>query len=447
MKLILCGFLRRWWIWYSGGLLVATAVNLAHDVLPLPWVPYLLAPWLGGLLVMLDLISGVAGLTLTLPISTKVAARAYWVGGVIMPSVILVIAQCIAAMLAMLFGWRSQPAGGHLDVPFGISTALGCQSLGLNLVISLALSSFSVFACTFLPMSSSRQSGNELSVRVWNVLSAVGIMILFNASMFSGCGMPMILDSVQRSPVAIVSLGALVFVFIVLGYARMEGMLLRWARMRPPTRGASHSGSHYQPQLNFFRAGLPSLFFDTFGATLLMSFSVLLMGLCFKILRNNWIFIHYSLFFCTILAAMRFMQSLRPLRALPISTNKLAVILFLLPMANATLYLGVVAIASLLGMEFQPTAASWTSVLLNAGLASLSSAFCLRFGVKALVLVVFIGIWFLVVFILMVERLHLSSIAFWGPGLSLMALSFSLLRRWIGKSQTYRYRGEPAASV
>ncbi len=447
MKLILRGFLERWRIWYLGGFVLATVMDLAQNVLPLPWVPYLLAPWLGGLLIMLDLISGAAGLTLGLPISRKMAGRAYWVVGVCVPPILMVMAQCVAFTLALLMGLPTEPGSRNSDVPFGISATLGWQSLGLNLVVSLALSSFSTFACTFLPMTSSRQSGNELPARVWNLLSAVGIMLLFNAAMFSGCGMPMILDSVQRSPAAAVPLGALVLFFLVLGHAGMEGMLLRWARMRPQTCEAPRCEKQYQPAAGFLRTGLPALFLDTFGPTLIMSFAVLLIGLYFRALRSNWVFVHYSLFFCTILAGLRFAQSMRPLRALPISTNKLALTLFLLPMANATLFLGVVMIAWLLGMEFQPGATLWTAALLNAGLGSLSGALCLRFGVKALVLMAFLGIWLLMASILLAERLHLASFAFWGPGLSLMAISFVLLRRWLGNSQTYRYRGEPAASL
>jgi hypothetical protein len=456
MKLILFGFFRRWWLWYLGGLLFATILDVLHGVLPLPWMPYLFAPWLGGLLLMLDLISRASGLTLALPVATKTVARAYWMAGVCAPPILLVLAQCLAALFATLLGIPTTSVaerlllefgGPDVDLLVGLSGSPSWWSLSLNLVISTLLSGFSIFAATFLPVNSMKQSGNTLESRIWNLLSALGIMLLFNASLFSACGMPMILDSVQSNPVAIISVLCLGIIFLILGYLRSEAMLLSWARKRPQAESPERSLVPFRPGAVFASSGLLSLFFDTFRMTLVMVCSVVLGGIVFKTLRSNWVFIHYTLFFCSIIPALRFTQSLRPLRALPVSTSRLAFTLFLLPMANAALYLGLLCLVWRLGWGLGMTGMELSPIVLTVGIACLSGGVCSRFGPKALALLAFLGVWLLMIFVYLGERFHFPAIWFWVPGLALMVASLFLLRRWLTSSQTYRFRGEAGAAI
>ena len=187
------------------------------------------------------------------------------------------------------------------------------------------------------------------------------------------------------------------------------------------------------------------MFFDSFQMTFIMTSSVVLIVLLFKPFQGNSLLIHYTLYFCAIMSTLRFMQSLRALRALPLSTNNLALMLFLLPIANAALYLAMVGFAWLLGWGTGFFNMPVAAVVLPAGLACLNAAFCIRFGLKALVLMAFFGISLLVIFIFMAERFHFPPSFFWVPGLCLMASSFALLRRWLTVSQTYRFRGEAEA--
>jgi hypothetical protein len=361
----------------------------------------------------------------------------------------------LAGLLAGLFGIPTaspgkipwELGGDAADIPFDLPEFLSWQSIALNFVVSLVLSGFSFFGATLLPMNSLKQFENDLSTKIWNALTALGITVLFNASIMSSLGMPSILDSAQGNDAALFSLLALGLVFLVLGYVRAESMILRWARLRPQKEAPIRRRGGFKPPAAFASAGLPSLFLDTFWMTLMMICSVLLGGVIFKALRGNWVFIHYTLFFCAIMAALRFTQSLRPLRALPISTNKLALTFFFLPVANAAFYLATIGLAWSLGWNAGVSTGPWVAVVLNVGLACLSGALCLRFGVKALVVMAFLSIWVLMVFVLVSERLHSAPSLFWAPGLVLIVSSLALVRRWLTSSQSYRFRGDPSAAI
>ena len=224
-------------------------------------------------------------------------------------------------------------------------------------------------------------------------------------------------------------------------------MVLRWARLRGQQGTPLRGPLEYRAGSAFRSAGLHSMFLDTFWTTFVMVCSVLIGGMIFKSLQGNWIFIHYTLYFCAILAAFRFTQSLRPLRALPISTTRLALTLFLLPLANAGFYIGMMMLGWHLGWSATFSGAQWAPVVLTTGIASLSAAFSVRFGTKALVLMTILGIWSQTFCMLLWERFHFAERIFWIPGLILLASSLALLRRWVTTSQTYRFRGDPAAAI
>ena len=221
MRLILFGFLRRWWAWYLASLLLATACDLAHNLLPFPYVPYLFAPWLGGLLMMLDLASGAPALTVALPVTRACAGRAYWIAGVCFPPLLVALAQCLAWWMAAQFGIHSdtallpEPGSGGGDLPFGIPNSSSLPALGINLSISIVLSGFSLFALTLMPFNALKEPGDSLPARVWSVFAAFGILLIFGASIFSSCGMPMILNSVKGNPAAILALIGLGCFFLV----------------------------------------------------------------------------------------------------------------------------------------------------------------------------------------------------------------------------------------
>ena len=70
MKLILLSFLRRWWIRYAVAGILVLAVDVTAQLVPdlqRAWTPYLFAPWLGGFLVTMDLVSGTAPLLCSCP--------------------------------------------------------------------------------------------------------------------------------------------------------------------------------------------------------------------------------------------------------------------------------------------------------------------------------------------------------------------------------------------
>ena len=171
-----------------------------------------------------------------------------------------------------------------------------------------------------------------------------------------------------------------------------------------------------------------------------MTFFLMILGL-FK--GNSHLF-EFLLLICSLIPNSGFDLGLRQMRALPFSTNKLALILFLLPLANLVaiaLALGLVHVTGLKRV-FDGNSAS---LLLTAGTISICNSLSLRFGLKGLPLILPLGMILLVASSEFMKSL--SPIWFWILSLLLMGTAFGLLRAWLQSSETYRPSGKSYAGI
>jgi len=152
-------------------------------------------------------------------------------------------------------------------------------------------------------------------------------------------------------------------------------------------------------------------------------------------------FIHYTLVICALLPSLRYLPGLRQLRALPVSIDGLTFTLYLLPLVNFSVCLGVILLAEAIAA---PGALNLTpaALLLTGAIASLGNALTVRFGPKSLPFAFCIGI--VVLPSLQAEFFTRLPVAgYWALSGALMIAAYGILRLSLQSSRIYRL---PAAA-
>ena len=171
-----------------------------------------------------------------------------------------------------------------------------------------------------------------------------------------------------------------------------------------------------------------------------MTFFLMILGL-FK--GNSHLF-EFLLLICSLIPNSGFDRSMRQMRTLPFSTNKLSLILFMLPLANLATITLTLVLVHLIGVQ-RVFGGNSASLLLMAGTISICNSLSLRLGQKALPLILPLGIFLVVAYSELMKSL--SPIFFWILGLLLIGASFGLLRVWLQSSATYRPSGKSFAGI
>ncbi len=432
MKQIIFGFLRRWRLGYLIAILVVTGVDLAAALAPgfrEIWTPYIAAPWLGGFLVTMDLISGTSRLTVTLPVSVRRSGTSYWLLGVCVPTFLLTLIQLLATVVASIAGapdWASIPT---------------------TFLTAFLLAGVSFFASALLP--GVQPKPDRWANALVSQIKAGGVALFWMVSMTSGLMLPQLFKAFHFEPIMVAGQVTFGLVLTWLGYRHATEMILRRARPRVSGEKNSTPSLHFKATGGFGRSGLFSLFGDTFPTAIGMAAIGLLFQGVFSPLRGNMVFLYFLCFFISMIASLRYLLSLRMLRTLPVSSNRLAAALFLLPIGNAAVFIGVMVLGRLAGLEsgLVLNAVSGSTLLLVVSLACACVVLCVRFGPKMLAGLFFVSLWGLMVFVYAVTRLHLPQDAFYWVAIGLMVFSFVFLRKWIGVSESYRPKVEELAPV
>jgi len=447
MNRIILNTLRRWWWFYLLGFLGATVADVAaalfevgHSSFPATtarafagavatglvgglWAPYLLAPILGPMFVLaFDLYRGAAGITIALPISIKKIELSYWLIGVCIPPVVL----SVALVLATIIGHQFDP-----------SVVLGWEKLSLNFLISLFLAGSVFVLLTFLPGAPPEG--------IWSQITSTLAAGFWGASVSSGFFLKQLFQSKQGGPATIASVLSLGLVLTVLGHSRAVKLVITRARTRAGGTRPGRESAEVKAGFHLGGSGLRYLFFASIQKSLAFPLLILPIEMIFGQLGEHSPYPEFVLFMCGILPSMAYSRSLRQMRVLPFSIDKLALTLFLLPLGNlvaATALLGLLQAMGLLGVFYGDPA---RSLILIAGIVCIGHTLTLRFGQKVVPLIFGFGLWFVAACSELLKAFPPS--CSWIGGAILMGASFGLLRRWLQSSGMYRNRGGGYAGV
>jgi hypothetical protein len=424
MKRIVVDYLRRWGWLYAVGFIHALGLDVLAAYVPSfgVFTPYFLAPMLGPLFVLgFDLMRGAAGLTLALPVSARKVGVGYWIVGVCVPAVLLSLALVVASIIAHL-----------LNAPILSSW---------DQVVWTFVISFLICGCIFFVLTFFKVGPQE---GLWN--NAVGGLAggLWGVSAFAGVGVKYLLDFRKHDAVTMTSVVGAALVFTVLGFLHCEEVVKSRARIRLAQRGSPPRSGPVATVTESTKSGLTGfsyMFLESIKFSLGMALGMILFGALLRtFIPVNSPFILFTLLICALLPSLRYFVGLRQLRALPISLDGLAVILFLLPLVNFSLCLGMMFLVEAITATgtFNATPAT---LWFTAAITSVGNAMLVRFGPKSLVIVFPIGIMFLVA--LPMEFFRLPVVGYFALSAVLMIAAFALLRNSLRSSNLYRL---PAAS-
>jgi hypothetical protein len=425
MKLIVIDCVRRWgWI-YLLGFVVATGLNVVGSFFS-PFgvfTPYFLAPMLGPLFVLgFDLMRGTAGVTIALPVAARKVGVSYWIVGVCIPPVLLSLALVLAAVVVS---------------PFNPPNGSGWEQVGLTFVIS-----FLICGGIFLILTGFKVGPQD---GLWNNAVAGLSGALWGVSAFSPIGVKYLLDSRTASPVMMTALVCLGLLLTVLGFrragevvqARARNRITRQSTAQKPTRATAVTAP------NSGISGLPYLFLESMKFALGMAVATILFGLLIRaFLSVSTMFIQYMLLLCALLPSLRHMPSLRQMRTLPISLDGLAITLFLLPVTNFGLCLGILlfADATVVPDFLKATPAT---LLFTGSISLLGNSIVVRFGPKSLPVCFMMGI-ILFALLPMGFFASLPVVAHFTLNGVLLVAAFGLLRSSLRSGNLYRL---PAAAL
>ena len=174
------------------------------------------------------------------------------------------------------------------------------------------------------------------------------------------------------------------------------------------------------------------MFLESLKFSLGMALVMIMFGALLRIfIPVNGPFIQYALLFSALLPSLRYGVGVRQMRALPISLDGLAAVLFMLPLVNFSLCVGLFALVEAIADSgtFNATpAALW----LTAAIASLGNAMLVRFGPKSLPIAVILGI--MALYEIPTGLLFAS----YAVGTALMITAFAMLRSSLRSSKLYR---------
>jgi len=180
------------------------------------------------------------------------------------------------------------------------------------------------------------------------------------------------------------------------------------------------------------------LFRGTVWRWVLVLFGALLRSL----MRIDSMFVHYSLVICALVPSLRYLQGLRQMRALPISLDGLAFTLFVLPLVNFSVCLGLILLAQAITAPGTPNPIP-AALLFSGAIASFGNSLVVRFGPKSLPLTFGIGIMAFFPFQMTFFTSFAGYCAMSALSGVLMIASFMILRVSLQSSKIYRL---PAAS-
>ena len=420
MKLILLDLLRRWgWLYVAGFVLAVTNDLVAIGAkFPTVFAPYFFATILGPVFVLgFDLMRGAAGVHFTLPVAKKQIGVSYWIVGVCVPTILSSLALLCATLIALIFQ---------------LSHPNGWNQLPLTVIASFLIAG-SVFLLLTL-FNAAPQNG------FWNNVLPVAAGGLWGVSMFSPIFLKQLLESRRGDTITIAGLTVLGLLLTIIGWLRAEQIVVLRARKRVASQRIAREGGARPAQMETGISGLPYLFLQSVKLSSGMAVVLMLFGALFGSFTMNSMFVNYSLVICALLPSLRYFTGLRHIRALPISIDRVAFIIFALPLLNSLIWLGVIIAAQsiLAPAEFDPG----FQLLLPAGLASFCTSLAVRFGPKILLWIMGMGVMGLFAF---TELLRILPVAgFYAIAALLMIAAYGIVRLSLRSSETYRV---PATSL
>ena len=415
MKNIVLDCLRRWaWV-YVAGFILAVGMNFLAAFFP-PFgvfTPYFLAPMLGPLFVLgFDLMRGAAGVTIALPVSARKVGVGYWIVGVCVPAVLLSLSLIVASIVV----W-----------PFNPPIPSSWEQAGSTFLIS-----FLICGCVFCVLTFFKVGPQE---GLWNNLVAGLAGALWGLGAFAGIGVKYLLDFRKHDAVTITSVTCVALVFTVLGFLRCEEVVRSRARIRLVQRSSPRRSGAVSFAAESTKSGItgfPYMFLESIKFSLGMALALIVFGFLLRIVVPvNSPFIQYTLLVCALLPSLRYFVGLRQLRALPISLDALAAILFFLPLVNYSLCLGLLAIVEAItatGAFSAPPA----TLGLTAAITSLGNAMLVRFGPKSLPVAFAVGIMSL--FAVPTDLL----LTCYAVSVALLIVAYAILRNSLRCSNLYR---------
>ena len=419
MKQIVLDFLRRWAWLYIAGFILASGLDVMGAYVPSfgVFTPYFLAPMLGPLFVLgFDLMRGVAGVTVALPISARKVGVGYWIVGVCVPAVLL----SLALVVATIVGWLFNP-----PIPSG------WEQVAWTFVISFLICGCIFFVLTFFKVGP--QEG------FWNNVVAGLAGALWGLGAFAGIGVKYLLDFRKHDAVTISSATCVALVFTVLGFLRCDEVVRSRARIRLAQRGAPRRSAAVGTAIESTKSGLsgfPYMFLQSIKFSLGTALGMLLFGALIRtFMPVSSAFVEFMLIFCALIPCLQYVSGLRQLRALPISLDGLAVTLFLLPLVNFSLCLGILfLVKAIVGSgTFNLTPAALTFA---GAIASLVNAVIVRFGLKSLPFGVVISV--MLLFALPMDLLGLPVAGYCALTAAVMIAAYAILRSSLRSSNLYR---------
>jgi hypothetical protein len=419
MKRIVLDCLRRWAGVYVAGFILAAGMNFLAAFFP-PFgvfTPYFLAPMLGPLFVLgFDLMRGAAGVTIALPVSARKVGVGYWIVGVCVPAALLSLSLIVASIVVWPFNPPIPSSWGQAASTFVIS--------------------FLICGCIFFVLTFFKVGPQE---GLWNNLVAGLAGACWGVSAFAGIGVKYLLDFRKHDAVTMTSVACVALVFTVLGFLRCEEVVRSRARNRLAQRGSPQRSGAVAMAIESTKAGLsgfPYMFLQSIKFSLGTAFGMLLFGALLRtFMPVSSVFVEFMMIFCALIPCLQYVSGLRQLRALPISLDRLAVTLFLLPLINFSLCLGIIfLVKAIVGSgTFNLTPATLTFA---GAIASLVNAVIVRFGLKSLPFGVVISV--MLLFALPMDALGLPVAGYCALTAVVMIASFAILRSSLRSSKMYR---------
>jgi hypothetical protein len=425
MKLIVLDCLRRWGWVYLLGFVVAAGLNVVGSFFS-PFgvfTPYFLAPMVGPLFVLgFDLMRGTAGVTIALPVAAREVGISYWIVGVCIPPVLLSLAVSLVAVVVS---------------PFNPPNGPGWEQVGLTFLIS-----FLICGCIFLILTGFKVGPQD---GFWNNAVAGLCGALWGVSTFSPIGIKFLLDSGKAGPGMITALIGLGLLLTVLGFQRAGEVVQSRARNRITRQSTAQKPTRATPMTTPASgvSGLPYLFLESMKFALGMAVATIFFGLLIRaFLPVSTMFIQYMLLLCALLPSLRHMPSLRQMRTLPISLDGLALTLFLLPVINFGLCLGILLLADATVVpDFLK--ATPATLLFTGSISLLGHSIVVRLGPKSLPVCFMIGIT-LFACLPMRSFSGLPVVAHFTLNGALLVAAFGMLRSSLRSGNLYRL---PAAAL
>lgn len=435
MRAILLDFVSRWrWVYVATLLPMVILISGGGKNGPLLSLGLLLGIAWGALPLSWDLMRGAGKVLHTLPVTRRQAARSYWHLSVGLPTLFnaVVLLSCAA--------WSA--------------LALGTSAMTLAQIIILSWLTFAwlgILLLVLLVMPVGPQHGfwNNLLGAICGLLWGGGV----GGALFVSHSFPNQWSQI-RGWQWILLIGGSALALTAWHYS--EELLMRRTMLRRTSTFRSRPRRRAAPSRGALQ-GLSSLWWKVVWQSAVYALAFLILALLFHVLINRgttWPESEDSygtwknhLFFCNIAVIMlclfcllRWIQSLRAWRVLPLTSHQLSLHLFLLALGPGAVFWLVVFTASLaLGIPEVMVAWSKTLMLLAGGV-SLLVPLGLRIGLNVLLLLIVVGLTGLTPLLtVLAEEVEISMGASLATGVCLLACGYLACHRIIThRSEGYR---------